>query len=112
MKDRLESNDKLITDILRAEQIVDENLKKAESDAEKTIEKATKMAEGLREKSVVKLKNEIAKLDKAFEEEKQGRETMMQENSKAEISKLTKKLDEKKQEIAAQIVKEILTECQ
>lgn len=112
MKEKLDNDDKLITDILNAENIANQNLEKAEMEAKKIVEKASITVDGLREKTIVKLKNETAKLNKVFEEQKHEQEISMQENSKAEISKLSKNIEAKKQEIATQIVKEILTECQ
>lgn len=112
MKQKNDGDDKLISDILMAEESVEKGVEKAEAEAKKIMEKAMVVKEGLRDKSVVKLKNETKKLTDEFEQQRHEQQLMMQEDAKAEINKITKNTGVKMDEIATQIVKEILAECQ
>lgn len=108
----MDNVEKTFQSILIAEQEAQKIVEQGENEALELTKKAKLKTANLREKTVAKLKQERENCELDFLQEKSQIFGEMQKNSKAQISKLQKKCDSKKEEIAEQIVREILVEWQ
>lgn len=108
----MENIEKTFQEILLAEQEAQKIIEEGKQEALEFNKKATLKAAGLREKTMKKLQDEKEVCEQEFLQDRTKMFNDMQKNSKAQISKLQKKCDSKKEEIAEQIVREILVEWQ
>ena len=108
----MDNIEKTFQSILLAEQEAQKIVEQGEKEALELAKKANLKTANLRGKTVEKIKKERENCEQNFLQEKTQIYGEMQKSSKSQISKLQKKCDGKKDEIAEQIVREILVEWQ
>ena len=105
----MENIERTFQDILLAEKKANDLIEKAQTNALEILKKAKLKDDGLREKTLQKLKEENEKLNEVFLQEKAKVLSEGQKNAKAQIGKLQKKASSKMEELANKIVLEVLS---
>ncbi len=97
-----------LSEVLKAEQMIEVGLKNAEKQAQKILTEAETQSANLRAQTIAQLKQETEKQNQAFLEKQQKLKDEITKTSTAEISLIKKESAKKIEKVANSLAKEVI----